>query len=134
MIVILTLSLVIFTFILGRYALPFVRQILHTEEASTSLINQPNIKSPNKDLTVIVIGALFSGLLTATTLSKHFKKVIVLEQKRLPGESHFTDGSGSTGSYQSIVPQGEQIHILLHKGQQILDKMFPGCMDNLLES
>jgi 2-polyprenyl-6-methoxyphenol hydroxylase-like FAD-dependent oxidoreductase len=94
----------------------YLQAVLFQEDLRTSHINEPHPTSVNKDNTAVVIGGSVAGLLTATTLSRHFRKVIVLEQQKIE------EG-------KSIAPQGEQIHVLLIRGRDILMKMFPDFVE-----
>ncbi len=64
---------------------------------------------------VIVIGGSIAGLLFARVLSDYFDKVIILERDSLTDK--VTSRSG--------VPQDRHGHLLMAKGQQILESFFP---------
>lgn len=70
----------------------------------------------------IVIGGSMAGLLSAHVLSKYFKRVSLIERDRYPKEPVFRSG----------VPQGRHVHIMLVRGQQILEAYFPGIKDKLV--
>jgi 2-polyprenyl-6-methoxyphenol hydroxylase-like FAD-dependent oxidoreductase len=70
----------------------------------------------------IVIGASMAGLLAARVLSDHFTRVTILERDR------FDD----TGSYRPGVPQARHLHVLLIRGEQILQRLFPGFETDML--
>lgn len=70
----------------------------------------------------IVIGGSMAGLLSANVLSKYFQRVSLIERDRYPKEPVFRSG----------VPQGRHVHILLVRGQQILEAFFPGIKDKLV--
>ena len=70
----------------------------------------------------IVIGGGMAGLLAARVLANHFERVTLIERDHYPQEPIFRSG----------VPQGRHIHILLMRGQQILEALFPGITDKLL--
>lgn len=57
-----------------------------------------------------------AGLLAARVLADHFDEVLLLERDRLP--------EGAEG--RKGVPQGRHLHVLLIRGEQILESMFPG--------
>ena len=63
----------------------------------------------------IVIGSSIAGLLSARILSEHFASVIVIERDRLPIAPNARRG----------VPQSVQPHILLARGYEILQELFP---------
>jgi 2-polyprenyl-6-methoxyphenol hydroxylase-like FAD-dependent oxidoreductase len=63
----------------------------------------------------LVIGGSITGLLAARVLSDHFEQVTVVERDRFPDEPQWRPG----------VPQSHHAHVLLTKGQQILEELFP---------
>lgn len=69
----------------------------------------------------VVIGGSVGGLLAARALLGPYTTVTVLDRDELP-----TDGSARKG-----VPQGRHLHVLLARGQRIMDSMFPGILDEL---
>jgi 2-polyprenyl-6-methoxyphenol hydroxylase-like FAD-dependent oxidoreductase len=69
----------------------------------------------------IVIGGSMAGLLAARALSDHFQRVTIIERDSLPTEADARAG----------VPQGRHLHVLLAKGQQVLDRLFPGLSADL---
>lgn len=70
----------------------------------------------------VVIGASIAGLVTARALSEKFEQVVVLERDSLP----------TTPASRKKVPQSRQLHVLLAKGAQVLDELFPGFTDGLV--
>jgi 2-polyprenyl-6-methoxyphenol hydroxylase-like FAD-dependent oxidoreductase len=64
----------------------------------------------------IVIGGSMAGLLTARVLADLFARVTVIERDRLPASPQPRKG----------VPQARHVHILLLRGQAILEQWFPG--------
>jgi 2-polyprenyl-6-methoxyphenol hydroxylase-like FAD-dependent oxidoreductase len=64
----------------------------------------------------IVIGGSMTGLLTARVLLDHFQRVTLLER------DHFPEGP----QVRAGVPQGRHLHVLLSRGHQILEGLFPG--------
>ena len=70
----------------------------------------------------VVIGASMGGLLAARALSGPYERVTVLERDDLAGDPAPRRG----------VPQGRHVHILLGRGAQLLDEMFPGLMAELV--
>ena len=64
----------------------------------------------------IVIGASLGGLLAARALSETFASVTVLERDSLP------DGPATRRG----TPQSKHIHILLARGREAMDELFPG--------
>jgi len=71
--------------------------------------------------TAIVLGASISGLLAARALSGHFGRVIVVDRDRLPGGAETRSG----------VPQSAHAHGLLASGYRVMDRYFPGMMEEL---
>lgn len=71
----------------------------------------------------IVIGGSMAGLTAARSLSDHFQRVTVIERDKLPDGPEFRGG----------VPQGRHLHALLARGQEILERMFPGLDRDLDE-
>ncbi|MEM7532234.1 MAG: FAD-dependent monooxygenase [Chloroflexota bacterium] len=72
--------------------------------------------------TALVIGGSLAGMFTARVLADHFDYVTILERDQLP------DGVASRPG----VPQDRQVHILLERGAQIADSLFPGIHDDLV--
>ncbi len=71
----------------------------------------------------IVIGGSIAGLVTARALADHFDRVTVIERDHFPEVPAPRPG----------VPQTRQIHVLLLKGQMILEQLFPGLQQELGE-
>src|SRR5579871_1760629 len=64
----------------------------------------------------VVIGGSITGLWNARVLADHFEQVTVVDRDHFP----------TTPEARRGVPQGKQLHVLLMRGQQILDQLFPG--------
>jgi 2-polyprenyl-6-methoxyphenol hydroxylase-like FAD-dependent oxidoreductase len=64
------------------------------------------------------------GLLAARVLSDFYDAVTVVERDVLP----------DTPANRRGVPQGRHVHALLGRGSQILDELFPGLLDELVEA
>jgi 2-polyprenyl-6-methoxyphenol hydroxylase-like FAD-dependent oxidoreductase len=64
----------------------------------------------------VVIGGSMAGLLAARVLAGHVERVTVVERDALPDAADQRKG----------VPQGRQLHVLLPRGRDILDRLFPG--------
>jgi 2-polyprenyl-6-methoxyphenol hydroxylase-like FAD-dependent oxidoreductase len=73
--------------------------------------------------TAIVIGGSIAGLLTARILTDYFTQVILFERDALPTEAEQRKG----------VPQGHHAHALLGQGRRIMEQLFPGLTQSLLE-
>jgi len=72
----------------------------------------------------VVLGAGIAGLLAAQALSKHFSQVTVLDRRTLDENQDFTKG----------VPQSDHLHVMLQRGQTIIDRMFPGIIEECAKS
>ena len=70
----------------------------------------------------VVLGASMGGLLAARVLADFFDTVTVVERDALPDNAEGRRG----------VPQGRHLHVLLQRGAQILDELFPGFLDELV--
>ncbi len=64
----------------------------------------------------IVIGSSMAGLVSARVLTNHFERVTIVERDVLAQTVQFRKG----------VPQGRHPHMLLKRGQLILEELFPG--------
>jgi 2-polyprenyl-6-methoxyphenol hydroxylase-like FAD-dependent oxidoreductase len=70
----------------------------------------------------VVIGASLAGLVAARVLRDFFGEVLIVERDRIP------EGPDP----RSGVPQARHIHVLLVRGAQILEQLFPGFRDELI--
>ena len=70
----------------------------------------------------VVIGASLGGLCAARVLSNFFDRVTVYERDDLP------DGPAN----RSAVPQGRHVHLLMARGAQEFDGLFPGLLDDMV--
>jgi 2-polyprenyl-6-methoxyphenol hydroxylase-like FAD-dependent oxidoreductase len=70
----------------------------------------------------VVLGASMGGLLAARVLADFFGTVTVIERDVLPDGPAIRQG----------VPQGRHVHVLLARGAQILDELFPGFLNELV--
>ena len=70
----------------------------------------------------VVLGASMGGLLAARVLADFFGTVTVVERDVLPDGPAIRQG----------VPQGRHVHVLLARGAQILDELFPGFLNELV--
>src|SRR5271156_4496563 len=75
-----------------------------------------------KRTNALVMGGSVAGLLAARVLADHFARVTVIEKDAWP-----VDGAARTG-----VPQGRHTHILLPSGAQVLERLFPGRIAELV--
>ncbi|MTE19486.1 FAD-dependent oxidoreductase [Streptomyces sp. TRM43335] len=70
----------------------------------------------------VVIGAGMAGLTAARALADTHERVTVVDRDTLPDGPEARRG----------VPQGRQLHVLLARGAQALDELFPGILDELV--
>lgn len=70
----------------------------------------------------IVIGGSIAGMWAARVLADHFEQVTIIDRDHYPDTPEPRKGA----------PQGRQLHVLLLRGQQILDQLFPGLRDEIL--
>ena len=71
----------------------------------------------------VVVGASLAGLIAARVLRDHFDEVVIVERDHVPEGPEPRSG----------VPQSRHIHALLVRGAQILEELFPGIRDELIE-
>jgi 2-polyprenyl-6-methoxyphenol hydroxylase-like FAD-dependent oxidoreductase len=72
----------------------------------------------------VVIGAGMAGLTAAQAISRHFRKVTIIERDVLPAEVVPRSGT----------PQAQHAHMLLAGGLQALQTLFPGFENDLAEA
>jgi 2-polyprenyl-6-methoxyphenol hydroxylase-like FAD-dependent oxidoreductase len=70
----------------------------------------------------IVIGGGMAGLLSAHVLSHYFERVSLIERDPYPEKPLFRPGT----------PQGRHVHVMLVRGQQIVETFFPGITAKLV--
>ncbi|MFS8101033.1 hypothetical protein LFM09_28310 [Lentzea alba] len=71
----------------------------------------------------VVVGGGIAGLLAARVLSESHE-VVVLERDKLSDEAEYRAG----------VPQGRHVHALLVRGGEIMEGLFPGLYDELVQA
>lgn len=71
--------------------------------------------------TAVVIGASMGGLLAARALSETFAEVVLVDRDMVPDMAASRRG----------VPQDKQLHVLLARGREALEELFPGLTDEL---
>jgi 2-polyprenyl-6-methoxyphenol hydroxylase-like FAD-dependent oxidoreductase len=69
----------------------------------------------------IVVGGSIAGLVAAQVLTSHFDRVTILDRDTFPV------GVGS----RKGVPQACHVHVLLARGREALEELFPGLQDEL---
>ena len=72
----------------------------------------------------IVIGGSMAGLLACRVLADYYKRVILIERDTFP----------ALGEQRRGVPQGKHSHGLLASGRQVLEDLFPGISNDLIEA
>lgn len=70
----------------------------------------------------VVIGSSMAGLTAARVLADHFAQVTIVERDAMSESAEFRTG----------IPQARHAHILLPRGQAILEQHFPGLRDELV--
>ena len=70
----------------------------------------------------VVVGGSMAGLLGARVLADYFDRVTLVERDQFPTGPQFRAG----------VPQSRHIHVLLVKGLQVLERLFPGFRADLV--
>lgn len=71
----------------------------------------------------VVIGASMGGLLAARVLATHYEQVTLLDRDYFP----------APGEQRKGVPQGKHAHAVLVGGLVVMEKLFPGLIDRLVE-
>lgn len=77
--------------------------------------------SAETETEAIVIGSSIAGMWTARVLADHFDRVTVIERDQLPTAPESRSG----------VPQDKHVHVLLARGLQIAQELFPGIAEEL---
>src|ERR1700744_5865130 len=80
-------------------------------------------RAVSDDRRAVVLGASFAGLLTARVLCERFAEVVLLERDELPDRP-----APRKGTPHAVHPHG-----LLARGRQVLESLFPGFSDTLIE-
>ncbi|HXT43100.1 MAG TPA: FAD-dependent oxidoreductase [Pseudonocardiaceae bacterium] len=73
-------------------------------------------RSPGAGGHAVVVGGGMAGLLAARVLINHFERVTLIERDQLPAGMQARKG----------VPQGRMPHVLMPRGEQIIERLFPG--------
>lgn len=71
--------------------------------------------------TALVIGASITGCLAARVLKAHFDRVVLVERDSLP----------ETAETRSKVPQEHHVHLLLQRGRENMESLYPGFLAEL---
>ncbi len=72
----------------------------------------------------VVLGASMAGLLTARVLTDAYDHVTVVERDILPHDTAHRRG----------VPQGHHVHALHARGRELLDELFPGLTEQVVQA
>src|SRR4051812_11621260 len=77
---------------------------------------------PRTKTTALVLGSGMAGMLAARVLSDSFSEVVMIDRRPIdPG----------TVTFSSTVPQADHLHVLLKRGQRVLERLFPGILAEL---
>ncbi|ORB17170.1 FAD-dependent oxidoreductase [Mycobacterium noviomagense] len=80
------------------------------------------MRAENTQRHAVVIGASIAGLCAARVLSDFYDRVTVFERDDLPGAP----------VNRTAVPQGRHLHLLMARGAQELDDLFPGLLADMV--
>ena len=72
----------------------------------------------------VVLGASVAGLLSARVLTAAYDHVTVVERDILPNDMTHRRG----------VPQGHHVHVLHARGRELLDELFPGFTEQVVQA
>jgi 2-polyprenyl-6-methoxyphenol hydroxylase-like FAD-dependent oxidoreductase len=72
----------------------------------------------------VVLGAGMAGLLAGRVLSDFYERVTIVERDKLPQLPVQRKG----------IPQGRHVHAFMSSGSQVLGRLFPGLLDELVEA
>lgn len=70
----------------------------------------------------VVIGASIAGMCAARVLSDHYDRVTVFERDDLPNQP----------ANRAAVPQGKHVHLLMARGANEFEALFPGLLDEMV--
>ena len=82
------------------------------------------MKKPTIGDHAVVLGASMAGPLTARVLADAYTRVTVVERDHLPLDSAHRRG----------VPQGLHLHGLHARGRELLDELFPGFTEQVVQA
>lgn len=91
------------------------------EKAATPVVDPRAVREKARS-TAVVIGGSIAGMASAKVLTESFERVIVLEKDQDHRRSEGRPGAA----------QGWHLHHLLIAGQQQLDSVFPGIIDDMV--
>ena len=78
----------------------------------------------HKGKRAIVIGGSMGGLLAARVLTDHFDEVTIIDRDQFP----------ESPSHRRCVPQSRHTHGLLASGREVLERLFPGLSQELIDA
>ncbi|HEY9804692.1 MAG TPA: FAD-dependent monooxygenase [Leptolyngbyaceae cyanobacterium] len=78
----------------------------------------------SKERHAVVIGGSIAGMLAAVVLTKYFNRVTIIERDHLSEQPEQRPG----------VPQAHHLHVLLKRGLDIIEQLFPGIQTELAAS
>ncbi len=86
-------------------------------------MNNDLMPPQRKETRALIIGGGIAGLLAARVLSDYYDQVQIIERDMLPEEPGTRAGA----------PQSFHLHVLSVRGRGIMQNLFPGLMDDVLE-
>lgn len=86
-------------------------------------MHTPTIANKNESH-ALVIGGSIAGLLTAQVLTQYFNRVTIIERDIFSDQPEYRPG----------VPQAHHLHVLLKRGLEIIEQLFPGIEIELAAS
>lgn len=86
--------------------------------------------APQAKQHAIVIGGSIAGLFAARVLLNHFERVTLIERDPLNRDATTPDAPNAP-SFRPGVPQSRHVHVLLTRGQRLLEQFFPGITAEL---
>lgn len=95
---------------------------MKTVNQNTKQAKQTNF--PRNGSSAVVIGGSMAGMLAARVLSDYFESVTIIERDFFPEKIEPRRG----------VPQARHVHVLLKRGQLIMEQLLPGLEAELLDA
>ena len=91
---------------------------------NTSGKHQTNGNGRPGNRQAVVLGGSLAGLLAARVLADHFEHVTLIERDAYPETTETRRG----------IPQANHVHGLLLRGRQVLEQLFPGLQDEMIDA
>jgi 2-polyprenyl-6-methoxyphenol hydroxylase-like FAD-dependent oxidoreductase len=82
---------------------------------------KPSTSNTRSARHAVVIGGSVGGMTAARILTNHFDRVTIIER----------DAERIAASFRAGAPHARRPHLLMLRGQRILDRLFPGLVDDL---